>query len=148
MLGMLATCAVLAAPTSAAQPAHRSARAGHAAIAGANVRGPSAVRPGTAVKLFVSGFRSQSRVRVQFGVRPIRNCCVTDVIPSIHRPGFLIPRTGKRTITVTMPRRWAQCVSSQCPSPDWHYFRRGQPIFVAVYAETVAGYAQYFATVA
>jgi hypothetical protein len=105
------------------------------------------VRPGKPVKLVVSGFRAGARVRVQFGVRPIRNCCVSYVIPPIHRPGFLIPRSGGRTITVTMPYRWAQCVATGCPSPDWHNFRRGQHIFVAVFSENVNGYAQYFATV-
>lgn len=134
---------MIAAPSSASQ----RVASGGARIASATIHGPASVRPGRKVRLVVSGFRSHARVRVQFGVLPIQNCCVSYVIPSIHRPGFLIPQDGRRTITVSMPGRWAQCVASSCASPDWHYFRRGQHIFVAVFTDTDADYVQYFATV-
>ena len=111
---------------------HEVAHAARAAI-----RVPPRVVPGRKVTIKVTGYPSRAGVRVQFGVyyNPVRNCCVTNVIPSAsHRP-FALGRDGSRRLRVRMPRHYARCVSSACSSPAWKRWSHGQRIFVAVYTD-------------
>jgi hypothetical protein len=113
-----------------------SMRAGTASRA--TVRGPGVVRPGHRVRILLSGFRPGSRVRIQFGVYPADatlNCCVSYVQPLYGHPGFKINGEGRRTIVVVMPRRWAQCVATGCPSPGWRSYRPGQRVSVAAVSD-------------
>jgi hypothetical protein len=81
------------AEASSGQVYTRNAVSGRISVAA--VRGPRRVRPGKRVRLLVSGFPRGSRVRVQFGVLPIPNCCVSYVIPGMHHPGFFMGATGQ-----------------------------------------------------
>jgi len=118
-----------------------------AAAGPARIRGSRKLHPGRRVALVVSGFPPHSRIRIQFGRDTSANCCVSAVIPQIKKRGFLIGETGTRSLTVVMPRRWAQCVASSCLTPDWHRYRTGQRIFVAAFTDSDAVFAKYLATV-
>jgi hypothetical protein len=145
---VIAVVLLVACAVGAASGAASTSRAA-AAHSQATVRGPLAVRPGGRVRIILSGFTPSSRVRVQFGVyfHPVRNCCVSDVFPSPARPGILIGSSGRRVLTVVMPRRWSQCVTAACPTPEWCRYRSGQRVFVAAFNSEDSQYAQHLARV-
>lgn len=121
---------VTGAASSGARPAGDRPRA----QAGPIVNVPGKVRPGKRVRVDVSAFPANARVRVQFlrYHNPPCNCDASRVIPNIKRPGFALGPDGARVLRVRMPKRYARCVSVGCSSPRYAPYRKGQPVLVGV----------------
>ncbi len=111
---------------------------------GARVVAPVRLTPGRVVTVRIVEFPPESSVRVQLAsFRSFHsNCCVSLVYPDIHQPGIVVPVSGSVSIEWRVPRYFARCVMSICPTPEYQRFEPGERVAVDVSTAEDAAFAE------
>lgn len=112
------------------------------ASTGPRIHGPHRLHPGHKVRLSISGFPSNARIRLQVGLHsvPPQNCCVSYIYPRFSHPAIPLGADGEGTIHMRVPRRYARCVTAACSHPDLTPYKGGQHVFVSAFTNYDSDY--------